>query len=55
MQSSRGVTKRCSKNLQQIYRRTHLPKYDFNKVVETALRHGCSPVNLMHIFRTRFL
>ena len=22
--------------------------------IETALRHGCSPVNLMHIFRTPF-
>ena len=55
MQPSRGVRKRCSKNLQQIYRRTHQPKYDFNKVAETALRHGFSPVNLMHIFRTRFL
>ena len=24
-----------------------MPKCDFNK-----LRHGCSPVNLLHIFRT---
>ena len=23
--------------------------------IETALRHGCSPVNLLHIFRTLFL
>ena len=33
-----------------------MPKYDFNKVAsnftEIALRHGCSPVNLLHIFRT---
>ena len=28
-----------------------MPKCDFNKV---AL-HGCSPVNLLHIFRTPFL
>ena len=32
-QSSTGVLKRgCSKNMQQIYRRTPLPKCDLNKV-----------------------
>ena len=32
-QLSRGVhKKRCSENMQQIYRRTPKPKYDFNKV-----------------------
>ena len=32
-QNSRGILrKRCSENMQQIYRRTHLPKGDFNKV-----------------------
>ena len=30
-----------------------MPKSDFNKVAVT-LRHGCSPVNLLHIFRTPF-
>ena len=30
-----------------------MPKCDFNKV-EIALRHGCSPVILLHIFRTSF-
>ena len=33
-----------------------MPRCDFNKVlcnfIEIALRHGCSPVNLLHIFRT---
>ena len=33
-----------------------MPKCDFNKVasnfIEIQLRHGCSPVNLLHIFRT---
>ena len=35
-----------------------MPKCDFNKVgllckfIEIILRHGCSPVNLLHIFRT---
>ena len=36
-----------------------MPKCDFNKLVcnflETALRHGYSPVNLLHIFKTPFL
>ena len=44
-----------------------MPKCDFNKVacvasqklfrnfVEIALRHGCSPVNLLHILRTPFI
>ena len=51
-QSSIGVLKkRCSKNMQQIYRRTPIPKYDFNKI---TLRHGCFPVNLLHIFGTPF-
>ena len=41
-QPLRGVPrKRCSENMQQIYKIT--------------LRHGCSPVNLWHIFRTPFL
>ena len=32
-QPSRGVLrKRCSENMQQIYRRTSMPKCDFNKV-----------------------
>ena len=45
----RGVLiKKCSGNMQQIYRRTPMLKCDFN------FRHGCSPVNLLHIFRTLF-
>ena len=48
-QSPRGVLrKRCSENMQQIYRRT------FRNFNEIALRHWCSPVNLLHIFRTAF-
>ena len=35
-----------------------MPKCDFNKVasnfIEIAPRHECSPVNLLHIFRTPF-
>ena len=36
-----------------------MPKYDFNKVaklqsnfIEITLPHGCSPVKLLHMFRT---
>ena len=33
-QPSRGVLrKKCSENMQQIYRRIPMPKFDFNKVV----------------------
>ena len=34
--------------MQQTFRRTPMQKCDF------ALRHGCSPVNLLYIFRTPF-
>ena len=53
------LIKRYSENMQQICRTASMPKCDFNKVVkqlffEITLRHGCSPVNLLHIFRTPF-
>ena len=32
-----------------------MPNCDFNKIAKITLRHGCSPVNLLHIFRTAFL
>ena len=51
--------KRCSEIMRQIYRRTPMLKCDFNKVacnfIDITLQHGCSPVNLLHIFRTPFL
>ena len=58
-QPSKGILrKRCSENIRKIYRRTPMPKCDFNKVAqnftEITLRHGCSPVNLLHILRTPF-
>ena len=35
-----------------------MPKCDFNKVacnfIEVTIWHRCSPVDLLHIFRTRF-
>ena len=56
------ILRKCSENRQEIYRRTPVPKCDINKVaklqsnlIEIALWHGWSPVNLMHIFRTPFL
>ena len=47
------LRKRCSENMQQIYRRILMPKCNFNKVA-LALWHRCSLVNLLHIFRTPF-
>ena len=53
-QPSRGVlNKGCPGSMQQIYRRTPMPKCDFN-FIEITLRHGCSPVNLLYIFGTPF-
>ena len=40
--------KSWSKNMQQIYRRTPMRK------CKITLGHGCSPVNLIHIFTTPF-
>ena len=45
--------------MQQIYRRTPIPKCDFQYscfvTIEIALWHGCSPVHLMDIFRHFFI
>ena len=50
--------KRCSENMQQIYSRTLILKCKLNKVAKQLylnhFRHGCSPVTLLHIFRTFF-
>ena len=47
--------KSCSENMQQIYRRIPTPKCDFIcNFIQITLRHGCSPANLLHIFRTPF-
>ena len=56
---SRGVLrKRCSENMQPVYSRTPMPKMISIKFqsnsIGIALRHRCSPVNLLHIFRTPF-
>ena len=44
------LRKRCSENMPQIYRTTPVP----SNFIEITLWHGCSPVNLLHIFRTPF-
>ena len=36
------------------FTRVHVRKFLCN-FIEIALRHGCSPVNLLHIFKTPFL
>ena len=50
----RGILKkRCSENRQQIYRRPPIPPMQSN-FIEIALQSGCSPVNLLPIFRPPF-
>ena len=55
-QPSRGAPReRCSESIQPIYGRTPMPKCDFNTfALQLTLRYGCTPVNLVHIFRTPF-
>ena len=52
------VRKRCSENMLQIYRRTPWRSVISvklqNNFIEITLWHGCSPVTLLHIFRTSF-
>ena len=50
-----AIIKRYSENMQQICKRKPTPKCDFNSnFIEITLWYGCSPVNLLHIFRTPF-
>ena len=50
-QPPRGVPrKRCCENMQQIYKRTLMP--NMISVKQITFGHGCSPVSLLHIFRT---
>ena len=52
-QPSGGVlSKRYSEDMLQMYREH--PCRSVISIIESALRHGCSPVNLMNIFRTPF-
>ena len=59
-QPSRGILKKsCSENMQQIYRRTPIRSVISIKLLcnftEIALRHGCSPLNLLHILNTQHI
>ena len=60
-QPSKDILKKsCSENMQQINRKTPVLKCDCNKIAVALqlywyhTRHGCSPVYLLHIFRTSF-
>ena len=45
----------CSGNMQHLYRRIPMPKYEFLcNFVKIRYPHGYSSVNLLHIFRTLF-
>ena len=51
----KGVLKICSKFTgEHPYRSAISIKLQSN-IIKITLRHGCSPVNLVHIFRTPFL
>ena len=55
-QPSRGVLKkRRSENMQLIFRRIPISIKLPCNFIEIILRHGCSSVILLHIFRTPFL
>ena len=58
-QPSKGALwKRYSESMQQIYRRTRCRSVISIKLlcnfIEITFRHGCFPINLLHIFRTSF-
>ena len=50
------LIKRSSENIQYIYRKTSMPKSDFNKIAKQNIthRHGFSPVNLLYLFQSKF-
>ena len=51
----KGVLKICSKFTGEPTCRSAISIKLLSNFIEIALRHGCSPVNLLHIFRTPFL
>ena len=51
----KGVLKMCSKFTGEHPCRSVISIKLQSNFIEIALRHGCSPVNLLHIFRTSFL
>ena len=51
----KGVLKTCIKFTGEHQCRSVISMKLQSNFIEIALRHGCSPVNLLHIFRTAFL
>ena len=50
----KGVLKICSKFTGEHPCRSVISIKSQSTFIETTLRHGCSPINLLHIFRTPF-
>ena len=50
----KGVQKICSKFTGEHPCRSVISIKLQSNIIEIAFRHGCSPVNLLHIFRTSF-
>ena len=50
-----GILKICIKLAAEHPRRSVISITLQRNFIEIALRHGCSPVNLLHIFRTSFI
>ena len=51
----KGVLKICSKFTREHPCRSAISIKLQSNFIEITLRHGCSPVNLMHVFRINFL
>ena len=51
----KGVLKICNKSAEEHRCRSVISIKLLCNFIETALQHGCSPVDLLHIFRTPFL
>ena len=51
----KGVLKICSKFTGEHPCRSAISIKLQSNIIQITLRHGCSPVNLVHIFRTPFL
>ena len=52
--SRRVLRERCPENMEQISSRTPILKFKQSNFIEITLQHRCSPVYLLHIFRTPF-
>ena len=50
----KGDLKICSKSTREHPCQSAILIQLQSNIIETTLRHGCSPVNLLHVFRTLF-